>query len=574
MASVIGKTVNGRTFYYLAESARVDGAPRVVAQRYLGSAEDIAAAMSDERGPAPTPTHTRHLAFGDVAAVWRVLTDLAVVDLVDDLAGPARGRVSVGTYLALAVARQAVAPESEPGDVDLGEWWVATAAQRFVRPRIDPGALDRRAFWRAMGRLGPERRRSLEAGVLDRLRAELAETGERAGERAEERAGPVLVLDVPHFTTYAGPTDAGVDDDPADQPWPAGLAAAVTLDGAVPLTAELYRHGDPATTAFTVLSERLADRYAGLGGQAPVTVVVDAGQSAEVDFAARSGRHFVASLPLTDHPELAGRPATGRRAVDRERFPGVTALDTRARVAGVDRRVVLVHSNALRAAQTQALARDLSSATRRLADLAGSLERRTLHRSRDQVAAEVARITRFRWVERVLSAGLSGGDDTLRLRWKVDEAAFGRLRHEVFGKQVLVTDHEDWPVADVLTAYRARYRLEATLRQFVAPVTSAPSPRWRWTDERVAVHSLVCLLATTVAHVMRRRAQHAGIDLSVRDLLARLGGIEETVVSYPSTGGRPRTRRVLVDLDPVQQQLCTVFALHEWAPTPPRSPRD
>ena len=227
-----------------------------------------------------------------------------------------------------------------------------------------------------------------------------------------------------------------------------------------------------------------------------------------------------------------------------------------------------MHSTALRAAQTQALARDLSSATRRLADLAGSLERRTLHRSREQVAAEVARIARFRWVERVLSSGLSGGDEGPRLRWKVDEAALTRLRHEVFGKQVLVTDHEDWPVADVLTAYRARYRLESTLRQFVAPVTSAPSPQWRWTDERVAVHSLVCLLATTVAHVMRRRAQHAGVDLSVRDLFARLAGIEETVVSYPSTGGRPRARRVLVDLDPLQRRLCTVFALDEWAPGP------
>ena len=325
MASVIGKTVNGRTFYYLAESARVGGAPRVVAQRYLGSAEDIAAALAGERGPAPTPTHTRHLAFGDVAAVWRVLTDLAVVDLVDGLAGPGRSRVSVGTYLALAVVRQAVAPESEPGDVDLAEWWATTAAQRFVRPRIDPGALDRRAFWRAMGRLGPERRRLLEAGVLDRLRAELAEPTEPTGET--EPAGPVLVLDVPHFTTYAGPADAAPGaDDSAAEPWLAGLAAAVTLDGAVPLTAELYRHGDPAATAFTVLSERLAARYAGLGGQAPVTVVVDAGQSAEVDFAARTGRHFVASLPLTDHPELAARPAAGRRVVDRDRFPGVTAL--------------------------------------------------------------------------------------------------------------------------------------------------------------------------------------------------------------------------------------------------------
>ncbi|MEQ7011094.1 hypothetical protein ABN028_33440, partial [Actinopolymorpha sp. B17G11] len=98
MASVVGKRINGRTYYYLAESRRVDGTPRIVAQRYLGTAADIAAAVSAvldgdapggrapgggaagggaAGGRAPGrggPDRTRHLAFGDVAAVWGVLT--------------------------------------------------------------------------------------------------------------------------------------------------------------------------------------------------------------------------------------------------------------------------------------------------------------------------------------------------------------------------------------------------------------------------------------------------------------------------------------------------------------------
>ncbi|TVT25149.1 transposase, partial [Amycolatopsis rhizosphaerae] len=73
MASVVGKRINGRTYYYLVEPARVEGRPRIVAQRYLGSADDIAAAF-DGGGSAPTvPADSRHLAFGAVAAVWATL---------------------------------------------------------------------------------------------------------------------------------------------------------------------------------------------------------------------------------------------------------------------------------------------------------------------------------------------------------------------------------------------------------------------------------------------------------------------------------------------------------------------
>lgn len=45
MSNIHGKKIGGQTYYYLREVARVDGEPKVISQRYLGRAEDIAAAM-------------------------------------------------------------------------------------------------------------------------------------------------------------------------------------------------------------------------------------------------------------------------------------------------------------------------------------------------------------------------------------------------------------------------------------------------------------------------------------------------------------------------------------------------
>ena len=113
MASIVGKKQGNKTYYYLVESARVGGKPRIVSQRYLGPAEEIVARLA-ETGPGE-PDRTRHLAFGDVAAVWAVLQRLKVAEIVDEVVGPRRADAgaSVGTYIALAALNRVCDPCSK-----------------------------------------------------------------------------------------------------------------------------------------------------------------------------------------------------------------------------------------------------------------------------------------------------------------------------------------------------------------------------------------------------------------------------------------------------------------------------
>lgn len=529
MASVVGKRINGRTYYYLVESERVAGAPKIVSQRYLGAAEDLAAALD---GAAGLPESTRHLAFGDVAAVWSTLERLQVRQAIEEVLGPRRAKVV--TYLTLAVLQRATAPYAS-----LVVWWESVAAARFVRPRVPADAVRDEEFWRATRSLTRSHLERIEEAVSARLRLDLPE--------------PItLAVDVPNFATYA-------ESDTADATL-AGLSAIVTRDGAIPLVSHAYQRGGPGVEPFGVAVDRLGARQPG-----EVTVVFDTGQHAQLDLDSRL--HFVGALPLGDFPDLLTRPAASRRPVDQDRFPGLSALDTRTTVFGAHRRVLLTHSARLHATQARGLAQALSSATRQLDGLALALAAGTNRRPREQLLTDIARITRVRWVDRVLSARLNGTrPGELRLEYRIDEAARARLDEEFFGKQLLVTDHDDWPVVDVVTAYRARYHLDSTFRMLNGSFVAAPAPRWDWSEHRIAVHSLVSVLATAVTHLMRREADRVGLDLSVRELLDQLSRIGETVLRYPSTGGRPRTRRVLTSRDPTQQRLYDLFGLGRFAP--------
>ena len=46
MASLYPKKIRGKTYWYLREMGRVDGKPKMVSERYLGTAAEIAAAAS------------------------------------------------------------------------------------------------------------------------------------------------------------------------------------------------------------------------------------------------------------------------------------------------------------------------------------------------------------------------------------------------------------------------------------------------------------------------------------------------------------------------------------------------
>jgi hypothetical protein len=53
MASIVAKKKANQLYYYVVESARVDGKPRIVQQTYLGTAERVAALVQDRTAPIP-----------------------------------------------------------------------------------------------------------------------------------------------------------------------------------------------------------------------------------------------------------------------------------------------------------------------------------------------------------------------------------------------------------------------------------------------------------------------------------------------------------------------------------------
>ncbi len=168
---------------------------------------------------------------------------------------------------------------------------------------------------------------------------------------------------------------------------------------------------------------------------------------------------------------------------------------------------------------------------------------------------------------RVLKTDLTGDTPaTMRLAWRIDQKAHAALEEEIFGKRILVTDHDGWPLAQVIDAYRSQEDLEAGFRQAKDPHVVSFAPIRHFTDHKIRVHLFTCVLALAIAHLMRRECARAGLPLSVPALLAELDGIGETILLYQGERGRPRARHTITKMTPTQQRLYKTFDLATYAP--------
>ena len=107
---------------------------------------------------------------------------------------------------------------------------------------------------------------------------------------------------------------------------------------------------------------------------------------------------------------------------------------------------------------------------------------------------------------------------------------------------MLITDHDDWPAAEVIAGDPSQSEAEFSFRQMKDPRVVSFSPMFHWTEHNIHVHVFTCVLALQIAHLMRLQAQRGAAHVSPRaaDPARRH---RRTILIYPAARGRPKARR-------------------------------
>jgi transposase len=558
MPSLTKKLIRGKPYYYLRESQRVNGRPKIVSTLYLGSLQRLL-----ERLLRPEPAQVALCEFGASAATFALAQTLDVVATIDRHVPKRRAQgPSVGQYLLVAALNRCIAPCSK---AQIGEWYATTALRRLLP--LATGQLTSQRFWDNMARVTPAHLAAIEQ--------DLAHT-------AVARFGldlRSLLFDATNFFTFVDSFNAratlpqrGHSKEGRANLRLLGLALLVTADGEVPLFHHTYAGNQHDAVTFQSVAETLLARCRALAqGASDITLVFDKGNNSAdtLQLVDAGAVHFVGSLVPTHHKELLRRPRRAMRRLDPAQLPGVWATRTRKVVFGVERTVLCTFNQELFDAQTRTLRRELRKRRRKLQQLQARLARRQPGaRGKAPTVASVQKqvqaILRGRHMADLLAVQVRPTRQGLpRLTVRVREAAFRTLAATLLGKTLLFTDRADWTDEQIVRAYRAQHHVETAFRRLKDPRYLTFRPTFHWTDQKLRVHAFCCILALMLLTLLRRQLAQAGLPLSIVQMMDRLTGIHEVTLLYPAPPGAttPFARTVLADLDPTQRQLVDALGL-------------
>ena len=557
MGTIIHKMKKGRPYYYAVESARVNGKPRIVWQKYLGTVDAIVARTEGTKPPEPKEAVL--FEAGGVAALTRIAQRLSFVDVINEVAPKRKQGVSVGHYLLLAALNRALAPCSK---LAIGDWYEQTILRRLWR--FDKAVFSSQRFWDHMSMVSEEAIDSIQKALVMRVRQEFGLDAE------------VLLYDTTNFFTFLATSNdrctvakRGRNKAKRHDLRQVGLALLVSRDFQVPLFHKVYDGNIPDVSLFRSLARELLARYRAGGGQkAHGTLVFDKGNVSEdaMEQLVVAGQPFIAAVPLTRLKELAISPLDRFQAVPG--LSGTKALEASAEAWGTSCRAVLTYTESFFTQQLEGVTHNLVKCQKRLGDLEKTLAQWREGKLRGkrptvrQVETSVRQILAPQFMTELFEITLTEEGGLPVLRYAVDHAALDRLVHSRLGRTLLLAVKTHGDAADLIGIYRSLTHIEDVFKNMKNVDFLRWQPAYHWTDQKLKVHGLYCVLALLLATLARKIAFHAGMDLSLPALLEELSAIREVAVIYPpGTLAHRKDHLTLSRMSSTQRKLAEVLEI-------------
>ena len=105
-----------------------------------------------------------------------------------------------------------------------------------------------------------------------------------------------------------------------------------------------------------------------------------------------------------------------------------------------------------------------------------------------------------------------------------------------FGKQILFTDRE------VIDIYLDRYIVEDAFRITKSDRWVKMDPVFHWTDSKIRVHALTCMIALLLVRIAHKRARANGFTHGAKRMLELLSSINTAILLYPKSTKAVRIR--------------------------------
>lgn len=562
MASLVAKKKGNKLYYYVVESARVDGKPRIVHQAYLGTAEKVAELVKDRTAPVPLSATMRD--FGLPGALWLAAQQTGVFSLIESLWPQPRSGPSPAHYLLLAAIHRICQPGPK---TEVADWYGRTVLHSLWN--FPPERFTSQAFWDAFERILPEASSGDDPLELAQLRL-LALWKQRPGVSRR-----LLAYDTTNFYTYIASTNTrnelaqrGHNKQGRHNLRQVGLSYVLDGESGLSLCHHVYP-GDVAdaqefSTALPRITRMLDQNQI---ARDTVTLVFDKGSAALANTVeleeARVG--WISALPWNQAPAELRERAVEQLPACSSQQPGVRAAAEKLLVHGKEYLCVVKYSASFAGEQLHSLTTSVSKILQYLRRFSMELNKPKARWDEKKIRSKIQRWLSGQFLTEVIRYELQQRDGRWHLQFDFNIAAWQQLLTHRLGRTVLLTNRMDWTAEQVAAGYSGQQSIERVFRGLKDGEWLGWGPMHHWTDRKIRIHAFYCMLGISLLQYVHNQAQAAWDGISVEQLIEELQQIQQFVLLYPPQGekGPNRVSTLLSKQTLVQQSLAQTLGLDQ-----------
>jgi transposase len=541
MVSLVKKIKNGNPYWYLVRSALVNGKPRIVWQKYLGTPDRILELLE---GPMVEKLHT--LPIGTLGALLDANADLGFVDSIDrHVEKKATTGLTVGQYMLMFILGRTEEHRLSKSGIDS---WVDESYLPFIW-KI-PAKIPCQTYLDQMDYINDS---VIESVFIDMCKALMSK-----GVSMKK-----LVFDTSNVATNIEKGEALPQTGPSkEKRFDKNLLAfgiAINEDN-IPIFSEMHAGNENDADVFSEVVEKLTKRVESLN--LPVKDMVlafDRGMNSKDNIDKLVNKiHIIGGVKRNQLGDLWNIPMSKFSELYMTSTEHkVLGYETKGEVFGRTFRIIMTYNEATAHRQKEQYLREKEAFLKEVAGIQKSLTGK--QRGRKPTQQSIAR--------RLTKKIHSGRESIFKFRlgatlesksaltvW-IDKDAEEKL-FSSHGKQGIFTDIIDcigWRIVDVVKAYNGKAMIEDDFKFLKDRLLVSIMPEWHRKDSRIKVHIFLCLVGLTMYRYLLWKLRDTG--MSVYQLDSALRGIRIGFMAM-----KDKERKVQQIMEEMKPEAARIFS--------------
>ncbi|HJZ24377.1 MAG TPA: IS1634 family transposase [Candidatus Babeliales bacterium] len=550
MATIIKKIKNRRPYYYAVQSGRVNGKPRIIWQKYLGTIDDIIKRASES--PSNKVKAVDIFEAGGVAAMLRIIQRIRLIEIIDEIIPKRNQGASMGQYLAIAIINRILAPCSK---LKMPDWYRGTILMKLWKYPAD--TFNSQRFWDHMDFITEDHIQEIQTKIALEVKREFSINPE------------LLLYDTSNFFTYIATgnkrntiAQRGRSKKKRNDLRQVGLALLVTKDFQIPLFHQVYQGNTPDRGLFPKIAREIQEHHDKiLGGTSDSTIVFDKGNIGQdaMERLIVHGPDFVCAIPKNTAMDAPVFATSLEQMKQVPGFPGTRAYSCFVDLWGKKLKAVLAYSESFFASQLTELTEHLQKCEKKLHDFDLAIAKKIKSkksRSLQTLQRAAQAIVNQEKVKDFIEIVIKKQEGVFRLTYKINQNKLNEAMKSDLGRTLIISSRVKWSEKEIISAYRGQNSIEEIFKRMNNKDYLHWQPAFHWTDQKVQVHGLYCVLAQLVVALCHKVVSEKEIDISALEMLSELSDIREVALFDTEQVDKRRKGCFAISrMSPIQKRL-------------------